>query len=347
MVRPGRPSGFTLLEVLVASVVSLVVLSAAVTTVLAVNRMHRRQVETGQLKRAAAMVLEQMVAELRQAGLGRPTSSRADMGGGLYPFPIRAGNSTSVRFLTDLPRPDSNFNGFSTLSDDQNLALDRVAILNEFNGNCDVYTGGSLPCTTETASLLFPPVMSTRCDSAANQITCPWALKRYRPNENVIIVNGTGSWVERQLGSTMTDNSGSRVTLKLASALPSGFLASTNGRGYITTQDEVTYQFVVNPGPPAQSIIQRRQCWGPLATPCGSPADVLGFEPLFIGNSTASTLTFDYYDVNNTALPKPLTNADLPRVKRIGITLHLERAGIPGFSGPLKHDAFVSVSLRQ
>lgn len=347
MVRRARAGGFTLIELMVASVVALMVLSTAIALLLASARAHRRHVELGRLKRSAALVVDQLTSELRQAGLGVPSSVRAEPPGGLYPPPLFTAGETSIAFSADLPRPDSALNGLSELADDQSpgtLPAHGLAVVNELSGGCDVYVG-ALPCTTDASSLLFPTEPGSGCDGSPDARTCPWALNRYRAREAILIVNSNGNWVQRELDSPPFGASNTRRALKLTTAPPPQFpfFAGAN-RGFVSTPDRVFYRV------DGDSVV-RKQCWDAvpiptttdaLTVPCSRLDDGTDWEPL----ATGATLSFIYYDANGIPLgPLPLSEPQLRRVRRVEVQLHLERA-VSGLPAPLAYDTAVAVSLQ-
>jgi len=349
-----RPRGFTLVEMMVASVVAIILLSGAVGLLIAGARLHRRHVEQGRMKQSAALLLDQLTSEVRQAGLGRPSWTRDDGANERFPPAIFMATTTQIGFIADLPRPDSNFNGMSTLADDQNpaeLPLNGLAVLNELNGTCDVPLGLPPSCTTDGSSLLFPPNPGKGCNLDDNAVTCPWALGRYRGGEYVLVVNGLGKWVERTLQATPYGTGLLRKGLVYtAPVIPATFFVGS-GRGYVTTMDRVFYQF-----DNVNKKVLRDQCWngpfpstnlGLLGTPCAKGATTgTGWEPL-IGHAT---LSFQYYDASNIALiTSPATTVaavDLPRIRRVEIKLNLSQ-NLPSTALPLTYDTLVSVSFRQ
>ncbi|HZI06359.1 MAG TPA: prepilin-type N-terminal cleavage/methylation domain-containing protein, partial [Archangium sp.] len=235
-----RPRGFTLIELLVGSAVALTVLAVAFAAFVRTTAMHRRQVELAEMKRGAALVLGQLGAELRQAGLGRPRHARAEGNGALFPPTFLIAQENQLAFLTDLPRRDSNFNGYSQLADDQSTALptNGIALLNELNGGCDI-SSATNHCSSSEESLLFPPGAVDDCASSAASPTCPWGLNRYQGNEFLIVANTKGNWVERQLQSSLhAEVSGGRRTLVLEDSLPPDLLSGAN-RGFVSTPDRV------------------------------------------------------------------------------------------------------------
>jgi prepilin-type N-terminal cleavage/methylation domain-containing protein len=154
----SRRGGFTLIELLVGTAVMVVVLTGAVSVLLAASAQHRRGVEKAELERSCNMLIGQMEAELRQVGLGVPQGTEKGVAGGTrFPASIVEASPGKIVFLADLPRPDSSFNGVSQLSDLQqpSIAVDGVAVVNELTGPCDVDSAGH--CQADAASSLFAP----------------------------------------------------------------------------------------------------------------------------------------------------------------------------------------------
>ncbi|MFY0525915.1 hypothetical protein ACN28I_23120 [Archangium gephyra] len=331
------------------SAVALTVLAVAFAAFVHTTAMHRRQVELAEMKRGAALVLGQLGAELRQAGLGRPRHAHAEGGGALFPPTFLVAQETQLAFLTDLPRRDSNFNGHSQLADDQSTGLpaNGIALLNELNGGCDI-SSATGHCSSTGESLLFPPDAGLDdCASSAASPTCPWGLNRYQGNEYLIVANAKGNWVERQLHSSLhAEVSGGRRTLVLADSLPADFLSGPN-RGFVSTPDRVYY------GLDAGGV-RRKQCWGSIFSPGSSSTFDLSCSDLFAPNATGwevlttgvAGLRFSYWSASGTLLPVPVTDAaDLRGIRRVDIELDLERELPDGET--LSHSASLSITLRQ
>ncbi|WP_375770635.1 prepilin-type N-terminal cleavage/methylation domain-containing protein [Archangium gephyra] len=346
MVKGRR--GFTLIELLVGSAVALTVLAVAFAAFVRITAMHRRQVELAEMKRSAALVLGQLGAELRQAGLGRPRHARAEGGAELFPPTFLVAQEHQLAFLTDLPRRDSNFNGYSQLADDQTTGLpaNGIALLNELNGGCDI-SDATAHCSSNEESLLFAPDAGTDdCADSADAPTCPWGLNRYQGQEYLIVANQKGSWVERQLKASLHASvTGGRRTLVLETGLPADFLSGPN-RGFVSTPDRVYY------GLDAGGV-RRNQCWGSIfsggafSLACSDTftTTATGWEVLTTGVAP-NGLRFSYWTANGTLLPVPVTDeVDLRGIRRVDIELDLERPLPDGET--LRHSASLSITLRQ
>jgi hypothetical protein len=291
---------------MVAAVVALVIMAGAIALLVQSANLERRQKELSTMNRDAERVIGQMAAEVRQAGLGRPRGARftsATTGAELFPPIVLKATPTEFAFVGDLPRPNSNFNGISYLADAQPSATNRLAILNELNGDCDVYSSDipltvTLPaplppisvtltkCATSARSTLFP-ASTLSCnvpnDNPSNNApSCPWGLGKYRGDEFIILADNTGKWLELQLdsGSPPIDTTGNRKTLKLASVtsnaltLIPAMVSGTPNRAVISTPDRVFYRLVPEPSGPLFQL-ERKQCWGQLTN---TTTGTVGFE---------------------------------------------------------------------
>lgn len=350
MVAPSRTHarrGFTLIEVLVASGVGVIILMAVIGALLHRARRDQEEAQLGRLKQDASLVLGQLGRELRQAGLGRPTRARREGGEELFPGPLIAADRTTLAFVADLPRPDSSFNGVSAFVSNQGAPPlpDRgVALLNELNGGCDVDGSAPVACRTDEASLLLAPSGEDCRTSPDSAPTCPWGLKKYRPGEWLVLVDGAGRWVERQVASTLFANAAGRVALVLTERLPLDFFNVPN-RGWVASLDRVFYRLV-------DGTVERKQCWsgvgspvtvGDLSSPCRSSMDGTPWEPL-LRTATPQGFTFRYFDAQDVELqPLPLSPQDLRRVRRVEVRLRL--ASLTS-RAPVTYDTFSSVALR-
>ncbi|AKJ00334.1 pilin/secretion family protein with methylation motif [Archangium gephyra] len=348
MVKGRR--GFTLIELLVGGAVAVVVLAVAFAAFVRTTVMHRRQVDLAEMKRSAALVLGQLGAELRQAGLGCPRHARVDGPAELFPPTFLVAEENRLGFLADLPRRDSNFNGYSQLADDQTTGLpaNGIALLNELNGGCDI-TNAPSHCSSSEESLLFAPDAGIGdCASDDASPTCPWGLNRYQGNEFLIVANSKGGWVERQIQSSLhAEVPGGRRTIVLDQAPPPDFLFGPN-RGFVSTPDRVYYGLDAGQ-------VRRNQCWGSIFSSPGGPFE-LGCPDAFAANATgwealttgvaASGLRFTYWSAGGTLLPVPVTDeTDLRSIRRVDIELDLERPLPDG--EVLRHSASLSITLRQ
>lgn len=338
-----RRRGFSLLELLVAMGVATVVMTGALAVFLAGSRTHRRQLEVSQLRRTAQAIHVQLASELRQLGLGVPERFRAEGGNDGFPYPLVAADVNQLVFLADLPRPDGALNGLSLLVDEQSAnmpATPAVAIVNELSGPCEPSLVLPPHCNTDQQSSLFPA--GTSCSTNGAAPSCPWSLNKYRGGEPVIVVDGSGRWVERTVAAGLFADSAARRALALTAAVPAGFY-SAPAAGFVSTPDRIFWRL-------NGAQVERNQCWGSvgapvagLAAPCAAGPTGTGWEPLAT-NAAAPGLSFTYLDAAGAALATPVPAADLRRIRRVRISLHLERQTVAGL---VSHDSQTEVAVRQ
>ena len=339
--------GFTLVEVLVASAVGLIILTGMMGYLVQRARRDHQEAQLARLKQDATLVLGQLGRELRQAGLGRPTRARWEGEGEIFPGPLIAADQTSLAFIADLPRPDASLNGLSSFAANQAvppMPYRGVALLNELNGGCDVDGTSPSACRTDVASLLFAPSGVDCLSSPRSAPTCPWGLKKYQPDEWLVLVDGVGRWVERRVSSSLYASASGRIALQLNEPLPMGFFDVPN-RGWVASVDQVFYRL-------ENGAVERKQCWSEagyavtastLSRPCRSPADGTEWEPL-ARTAGAQGLTFRYFDAQGFELTRlPLSGPELRRVRRVEVRLSLS-APAPG--EPVTYDTFTSFALR-
>ena len=272
--RPGTVRGFTLVELLVAGACSLLAVVAAGAVMGRLAIVHRRDTARSQMRREAQLALSRLSWDLRHAGLGVPSAGKASGTHESFPPPVFHVDAHELRFIADLPRPDSTVNGFSWLSGSQPVygspGFFGVALINELNGDCDVDTSSPPHCDTETESLLLatPAAPAGGCGGSAAAPTCPWALGKYRdrPQESVIVANGMGVWDEFHVAGGVSAVNGTQRALALDDS-PSFLDARTPNRGFVSTPDRVFYRLHASDG-----TVERAQCWGPLGmTPRSTP----------------------------------------------------------------------------
>ncbi len=350
MVGPSRPRsrrGFTLIEVLVASAVGIVILTAVLGYLLHRSKRDHQEAQLARLKQEASLLMRQLQRELRQAGLGRPSRARREGRGEIFPGPLLFADASSLAFVADLSRPDASFPSLSSFAANQDLPPlpERgVALLNELNGGCDVDDSSPSPCRTDEASLLLAPSGQDCLTSPDSAPSCPWGLLKFRPGEWLVLVDGVGRWVERRVAPQLFGNASGRLALILDQPLPSDFFRVPN-RGWVASLDRVFFRL-------EERTVSRMQCWGQvgllaaldeLASPCSSGGEGTGWEPL-LRSASPQGLVFRYLDAQGAELrPLPLAPTELRRVRRVEISLHLEASSA---LGPVAYDTFSSVSLR-
>ncbi len=359
MVKRGPPrGGFTLIEILVTSVVAIIMLSAALALFVQGISLQQKQRKMAEMKRSAALVMGQLTTELRQAGLGRPRGPRVDTASGVgdrFPASILVAEDHRLAFIADLPRPNSTFSGYSQLAGDQTATTlpggSGLALLNELNGGCDVVDGSSL-CTTDVSSTAFAYAASSTTTNCASNPggarTCPWSLNRYQSSEYIIVADGMGRWVERQLDSSAVwgkNLTSGRVALRLGTSVPAQLVSGGPNQSFVSTPDRVFHRF--NAG-----WWERKQCWGSvgepigtLSTPCAASASEGTDWEQLARMGTPLNVTFKYFKRDGSLLTTPVAATALKDISRVDIELQLERSMSTG--APLRHTAHGSISLRQ
>lgn len=339
--------GFTLVEVLVAAAVGLIILTAVMGYLVHRSRMDQRDAQLARLKQDATLVIGQLGRELRQAGLGRPARARREGDGELFPGPLLAGDRTSLAFVADLPRPESSLNGLSSFASNQHIPPmpdHAIALLNELNGGCDVDSSSPTACRTDESSLVLASP-GVDCRNAPDTApTCPWGLKKYQPGEWLVLVDGAGRWVERQVASNLFTRSASRIALQLNERPPRDFFEIPN-RGWVASLDRVFFRL-------QGGTVERKQCWGQvvqlntmgdLSRPCDSSREGTAWEPL-LRTASPEGLFFRYFDVQGLELTRlPLSPRELRRVRRVEVRLRLSAPMLPE---PIRYDTLTSVTLR-
>jgi prepilin-type N-terminal cleavage/methylation domain-containing protein len=346
--RARASRGFTLIEVLVASGVGLVILAAVMGYLAQRSRNDHQEAQLGRLKQDASLVLGQLRRDLGQAGLGRPSRARWEGQAELFPGPLLAADATSLAFVADVPRPDSNLNGLSSFAANQGsppLPARGVALLNELNGGCDVDSSRPSVCRTDEASLVLAASGQDCDDSPDSAPTCPWGLNKYRPGEWLVLVDGVGRWVERQVAPELFGSVAGRFALVLNQRLPQDFFKVPN-RGWVASLDRVFYRL-------EGGAVERKQCWGTvgsevtsssLSMACVAATEGTPWEPL-LRTAAREGLVFRYFDARDAELTAlPLSASDLRRVRRVVVTLRLTA---PTSGEPVTYDTFTAVALRQ
>lgn len=272
--------GFSLIELMVAAAVTLIIITAALAVLHRLAAFQRRQVWVELMRRSTSQALAQLAADVRRAGLGCPSSTRLPPETRI-PFPpaILQAAPNRLVLLADVPRPDSDFNGLSTLASDQGTlsatGRDWVVIVNEQSGNCVTNLGGSPRCTTSQASLLFRGD-SQHCGLSRSARSCPWGLRRYLPNEPLIISNGEGKWLQTRVhGSSVSVDQENRAALQLANAVITDQIMNGITPGFVSTPDRIFYE-LREAGDALTGTrhlqLVRTQCWNAL--PLSSPLDM-------------------------------------------------------------------------
>ncbi|MEW5848441.1 MAG: prepilin-type N-terminal cleavage/methylation domain-containing protein [Myxococcota bacterium] len=249
----ARARGFTLIELVVAMTVALVVHTAASAALVQLDNFRRTSTARAQLQRDAQVALDWLRRDLYAAGSGASWGgTRGGVAGSeLKPAlmslvsprttPLPSSLSVGFLILADVPRPDTNFDGISGVSDD---APDPAVVvpLNELSGRCNADTAA---CGGSRAGALDP---GATCPGKG----CPWSLRKYLEGQAVSLVFPSGKYLNATL-KLLTAGAPNTMTLDTAMAsadalrdpIPSGRLLQVDRIGYRVVGTE----------------LQRRQCW--------------------------------------------------------------------------------------
>src|SRR5262249_27220869 len=159
--------------------------------------------------------------------------------------------------------------------------------------------------------------------------------------------NGNGDWTELQLTAAKFTSASSRRYLQFTGPRPGGlFPAGIPNRGFVSSPDRVFYE--LNAG-----TVRRQQCWSQLSTPihpatimakpCDAPANGTDWE---VRARDVTALTFEYRDAADAVIAAPVPVADLRRIRRVVITLSLQRSLGTTTTATVRADATASATVR-
>jgi prepilin-type N-terminal cleavage/methylation domain-containing protein len=348
--------GFTLIEVMAAAAVTLIVITMALAVVHRVAAYQRRQQWVELTRRNTASALGQLTADIRRTGLGCPSSTRLTPAPGLrFPPTVLHATANELVLMADVPRPDRDLNGLSSLASDQGTfppGRNWVVITNEQSGNCVPYNPTPAGrCTTNQSSLLFQGD-SAHCGDDPTVRTCPWGLGRYRPGEQLIIFNGLGLWLQTTVDaaqlSTLQENRRS-LLLNSAPAVSNAIMAGLTP-GFVSTPDRIFYRLETTGSGATEHVrLVRRQCWesplsdstmdlNSLRSNCNSAStpwetlveyDMPPAAPHVLNRPWQQTLQFTYHAANGVEVPRtpgPLyTEAQLRNIRQVRVIVQALR----------------------
>lgn len=255
--------GFTLLELLVAMSVGLTVLAAAASMMDYVDRSRRVTAAKIMMERDAQLVMDWLRRDLELAGAGAPRGQRIGGNTDTLILPaimpsIPSGSSLANRsnntlqpnsftILAAVPRPDTNFDGLSSVSD-ATVATNDIPILNELSGRVDRNT-------TPRMGALDPNANCNTVDSPG----CPWALRKYSLTagiNNIQVINVAGNYENMTIQSFETSSGMTPNRLRLTSNM-TGSINWPRVTGRVMQMHRIAYRIV-------NGTVQRNQCWAPL-----------------------------------------------------------------------------------
>lgn len=373
----ARQAGFTLIELIVATAVTLILITAALAVIHRIAALQRRQQWVELTRRSTSQALAQLASEVRRAGLGCPTGTGLISPNPPFPPAILRATANELILVADVPRPNSDFHGVSTLASDQTTIAsgnrDWVVIINELSGTCVPRASGTPPCETRSTSLIFRgDTVSCHTDPAAR--TCPWGLNRYEPGETLFLANGAGRWIQNAVDNPIHDVQDDRRVLMLTSTLNSATLTTGSTPGFVSTPDRIFYRLQqVGTGPTEHVQLVRKQCWdwgtllnnnplnlAPLRNPCNDTTEGTPFEVLLesdippAGMTWDQTLQFTYHDAGGNLLPAPspgpeYTEAELRNIRQVRVAVAVRRrppAADASNQGYIEYNTSLIIDLR-
>jgi prepilin-type N-terminal cleavage/methylation domain-containing protein len=286
-----KARAFTLIEVIVALVLSATLMSVVLGILAATLRDGRRARVHSEMLRDADLVTHLLNSDLRLAGVGVPatTGVNIDVLYGAAPptsfyGSVIVASTTQVGILGDLPRPDANYGAFGAIHRRPTGDGTAIAWHNENNGSC-MPDNNAGTCIVGRDSLFFPD-NAAGCNNTGNGAVfsdrkCPWGMRRTLPGDHIIITAGDSNWATATLtGDVQRLAAAAGLPQVYSAELSPGYLvtvmaggppptptavwpnnAATDGpggiagQGFVATLDRVFFRRV-------GSTITRRQCWG-------------------------------------------------------------------------------------
>jgi len=303
-----RPlQGFSLIEVVIATAISITLAAGAMGTLLTVERTRREGSQRAQMNRNAQVALDLLEYDMKFLGASVPGGiecTNASCSGtepGLFPI-IRIGEPQALVFLGDLPYPNTNFNGTMSVNGGDG-ATGTVLVTSELSGACRPTTSPppGLACDTKASTLVpFGSTSGARCTGAATgERTCPWGMGKWQAgNGNLVwvqLVGNQGDYWEHCHSATFGSVGASQGADILvgptndfrglqfhATCLDGpGYDATEMEAGAYVTQLDRVFWIAHEMGDPTSACpndgsvlcqISRRQCWGRLD---GAPASTM------------------------------------------------------------------------
>lgn len=356
--RPAR--GFSLVEVMIGSVIAFIVLGAATGVFVQVRQVAVEGALRAQLARDGQLLLDQLGRDLRYAGLGVPAGVGVDNGVAGEPMrpAVRRVMADNLVFFGDLPFPNAELPGIATIAAFKTDATGhRVVLLSEVSGNCPApatAASNAFQCKT-SASSLVPANYDSSDECRQGQVgarTCPWAMNKWLPQSpaQLTFVDASGAWYPREwAGLAEVEAMDNWVGVHLAHTtdrdLPRDAFFGPVAAGYVAHIDRVFWSFedaAGNACAGGECFVRRRQCWGAMGNP-NTGANATGTSPLRStseppacaapNNGTiwediaahVESFAFTAYEDAVTAPPTPVATADLARVRAIEVQVTLAK----------------------
>lgn len=367
--------GFTLLELVIGSTISLAIASIAMGVLLLAQSTQRETQLKNAVTRDAMYVLDMIGGDIGFAGVGVPFGTDVDNFAGRLRPVFRVGDTRSLAFIGDLPLPNADANGLTVLADmPPGNTVSAMAVVSEL-GLCAPSSGvdAFYDCNSTVGSLiaLGPIAGSDECGSVRMDArSCPWGLGKWQRDDDsrllVIMSAPDGRWAQRSVRLGPANGPlpvGVNALVGMGfdgGPVPRGTFAQPRlGATTVATIDRVFYSLEKLSGGACDAsaincVLLRRQCWGEVFDPAapgypfpGAPAVTSSQSPAGCTAPQAGTrwetvasgiesLTFRYFDVDGAVLTTPLSAAALEAVAAVEADLVISRR-IPSSERFLKH----------
>lgn len=317
-----RPSGFSLIEMMVAFALSGMVLALVMGVFAKTVRDQKAEMVRAELVREGAFAGKILSDALRMSGFGVPKSAQVNGRGDVY-HGVLVALADKVGIVADLPRPHSNYSTYGLLGPHAPGDRLKVMWMNENSGMCH-------PGTCTTSSSTFFRGDAALCTASVADRTCPWALGRVGPGDWITITSGTGLWSFGEVDSPLSTTSvAGNIFLNLNAEFDYDAVAlnwpntagnppvGVRGVGFVSTPDRVFFE-------KQGTDLVRKQCWGapeplhaewPPATSNAMPAnpetvdtnrnDCTAWEVIL---RNVDSVVFNYFLDDGSAVPP----ADIP-----------------------------------
>lgn len=305
----ARRRGFTLLELVIGTTMSLAIAGVAMGTLVSVQQTQKESMLKNAATRDAMYMLDMVGGDLGYAGVGVPWSFEVDFPSRnrrLRPV-VRIASEQMLAFIGDLPLPNSDFNGIAQLA-----AIGpggtSIAVTSELS-LCPPSAGPTFHCDTRINGLVGLPSGGSDCSSDATSTTCPWSQGKWSRTSGsafagqlLLLSTPTGQWAWRRVAF---DGAGVPTVVTIGNvrgvALVDDFPGGISGDGAlradaftgtgvhigastISTLDRVFYSAEKLSGGRCTStdrkcVLVRRHCWGEVLDPTSPGFPAAGTAP--------------------------------------------------------------------
>lgn len=290
-----------------ALTIGAILTTAATATLLVARNAAAESALKASMARDGQLVMDNIERDLAFLGAGVPKATNADSAGvavGRSMLPVvRAGLSSNLVFIGDLPYPNAEVPGIAGLARVNAGAPSRtLTVTDEISGPCvPPASNATAKCLTGNTTLVPGTYAAAdNCDALQPTArTCPWGMRKWQNGSGgdtfLTFVDIAGNWYSRKLtgidaGTPVLAFEGLYTGVALTAGFPAGAGADDIdpstflGAGYVANIDRVFYALEdpTSPGSACGSTtcaLYRNQCWGSVGDPtaAGFPAAGTGF----------------------------------------------------------------------